>query len=207
MILTHNVPGISISFTHELNGSGDILNKELVEVIQTLYPNRVFNNCLEWCSGPGFLGFAVLGNQLCNTLHLSDIYEPAKEIVNKTIQDNNLEDCVKFYVSDNFKSIPTGTKFDLIIANPPHFNCDPYAPLLTDQRRYKDTDWATHHDFFNNVKPFLADDGKILLVENIWGSGVTTFEKMIADNNLKISNHLLSKRFQYDIWYLEVSHM
>jgi methylase of polypeptide subunit release factors len=179
MILTHPVPGIDVSFTHELNGSGDILGAELVEVIQTLYPGRVFNNCLEWCSGPGFLGFSILGNKLCRNLHLSDIYEPAKLIVNKTISDNKLTDCVNFYLSDNFKNIPTNMKFDLIVANPPHFNCDPYAPLLTDQRRYKDSDWAIHQDFFNNVKSFLTPDGKILLIENIWGCGLTTFEKII----------------------------
>ena len=27
----------------------------------------------EWCSGPGFIGFSMLGNGLCETLCLSDI--------------------------------------------------------------------------------------------------------------------------------------
>ena len=193
-------------FTDEVNGAGDLMTDDIADLVKSWYPNQVFKNCLEWCSGPGFLGFSILSHGLCNTLHLSDIYPLAGAVVKQTIALNGLEHKVNFHLSDNFKSFDNDLTFELSIANPPHFACDPYAPVLTDPRRYKDTDWNTHRNFFNNVKQHLSPDGKIILMENIWGSGLTTFEQMISHNDLKINRHQLSDKFKWDIWYLEVTH-
>jgi methylase of polypeptide subunit release factors len=195
---------IKVIYTDETNGAGDLMLEDLFTTIRRLYPNRVFNHCLEWCSGPGFIGFGLLDQGICKNISLSDVYEPAKELVNQTIKENNLTN-VNFYLSNNFDNIPKGTKFDLIIGNPPWFSNDPYAVVLTDPRRYKDTDWQIHQDFFNNAKDYLTKDGVILLLENVWGSGVSTFEKMILNNGFEF-RHMLNETYPMDMWYLEVTY-
>lgn len=197
--------GLSVVFTDETNGMGDLLMGDALHTIQKLYPGKIFSNCLEWCSGPGFLGFTLLGAGLCERIVLSDIFEPAEKIIKRTVINNGLDNKVKFYCSDCFDNIPETEKFDFIIANPPHFSFSPYAPHLSDPRKFKDEGWNIHRKFFSQVYNYLTDDGKILLLECSWGSNLDIFKDMIEQNNLKISNHFPSEKLFMDIWYLEVT--
>ena len=195
---------ITVKYTDETSGAGELMIEDLLKTIKSLYPTRKFDHCLEWCAGPGFIGFSLLDRGICNKLSLSDVYEPIEDLVKSTIDQNNLTN-VNFFLSNNFNNIPKGTKFDLIIGNPPWFSNDPYAVVLTDPRRYKDPDWQIHKDFFENAKEYLAKDGVILLLENVWGSGISTFEKMILDNGFEF-RHMLNETYPMDMWYLEITH-
>jgi methylase of polypeptide subunit release factors len=203
-----DVYGISVYHTAITHGGGIPIYPDFALTVQDQYPNRTFNNCLEWCAGPGFIGFALLAKQICNHLTLADIYQPSIDLVNATIKFNKLNSNTSVFLSDNFKSIPSN-KFDLIVGNPPHFSNDVYAKYLphwkhTGNRIYQDTNWKIHYDFFKSVKEFMTDDCKILLIENIRGCSEETFKDVIFDNGLEITNHFLSPTLSTNYWYLEI---
>jgi methylase of polypeptide subunit release factors len=49
---------------------------------------------LEWCAGPGFIRFALLGYGLCNTLCLADINPEAVEACRLTVTQTGLAERV-----------------------------------------------------------------------------------------------------------------
>jgi hypothetical protein len=106
--------GIKIKYHPSMEGGGIYRSPMFIEVLSLIAPNRIFNHCLEWCSGPGFIGFSLLDRGICNNLSLSDVYEPIEELVKSTIDQNNLTN-VNFFLSNNFDNIPKDIKFDLII--------------------------------------------------------------------------------------------
>ena len=105
----------------------------------------------EWCCGPGFIGFSMLGNGLCETLCLSDINPAAVSSCQHTVRVNKLSDRVSVYQSDNLKSIPRSEMWNLIVSNPPHF-IDQYEGDI----RAHDPDWRIHRNFFETVSDHLA---------------------------------------------------
>jgi 16S rRNA G1207 methylase RsmC len=78
---------------------------------------RVF----EWCAGPGFIGFSMLGHGLCSSLCLADINPEAVRACQRTVSENGLSDRVSVYCSDNLLNIPATERWDLVVSNPPHF--------------------------------------------------------------------------------------
>ncbi len=205
-----NVYGLKVFYTKETHGGGIPIFPDFINVIKTLYPNKKFNNCLEWCAGPGFIGFAVLANNISSQITLLESYQPALDLAQLTIKENNLDNIVTLCLSDNFKSVTNDSKFDLIVGNPPHYCTDVYAKHIkywesTSKRIYYDKEWSTHFDFFRTVYSKLTDDGKILLVENIRGSSEETFLDILKENNLRITNHFFSPSMPTNYWYLEIS--
>jgi methylase of polypeptide subunit release factors len=138
---------------------------------------RVF----EWCSGPGFIGFSMLGNDLCETLCLSDINPAAVSSCQQTVRVNKLGDRVSVYQSDNLENIPGSEMWNLIVSNPPHF-VDQYEGDI----RAHDPEWQIHKNFFETVSKHLAEDGMIVLQENNRGSTVETFRSMIEQSGHEI---------------------
>lgn len=207
---TLDVFGINVKFTDDLNGGGVINHSDFVIALKKKYNNRVFDNCMEWCSGPGFIGFSILATKICNNLTLADKHTPAIESAQLTIAENNLHNVTTF-VSDNFSNIPCDLRFDLIVGNPPHYNSSLYLKhhpewKSIDERIYRDTDWNTHRTFFKEVKNYLAPNGKILLVEAVRGSSEETFYQMAKDSGLRISDHFFSPTRPEHSWYLEIEH-
>lgn len=192
----------------ELDGFGFMTVRDAVSCFHHFAQGRKFFNALEWCCGPGYFGLAALATGLTAKVSFSDISPLAQDVMHETFDINNL-DC-EFYLSDNFKQIPTQT-FDLIVANPPHFNMsrpawqDDGTVTEHDLRRMQDLDWRIHQDFFNNVNDYLSDDGKIMLMENVTGSRPETFEEMLSDNNLKITNFSNSVNHADIVYYIEIS--
>ena len=192
-----------IYWTDEIDGCGNTMIDDFLDATSFISGDRKFFNALEWCSGPGFWGFGLLFTGVVEKITLSDIWEPNKPAVLQTILANNLDHNAQFFLSDNFKEIPKQT-FDLIVANPPHFNMDPYEQHYDDPRKYKDKDWKIHKDFFDNVGDYLSKDGIIVLAENVWGSNPNIFEPMLQKNNLKITHDFASKQYPLDMWYLGI---
>ena len=71
----------------------------------------------EFGSGPGFIGFSLLSNGLCDSLCLIDINPEAVKLCKKTIQENKLESKVSIYLSDGLSNIPSSEKWDLVVSN------------------------------------------------------------------------------------------
>ena len=74
---------ITVFYEHLLNGGG----LEHCDHVVNTFTNTIgkVNHVFEFCSGPGFFGFGLLANNLCNKLTLSDINLEAINLCNKTI--------------------------------------------------------------------------------------------------------------------------
>ena len=138
---------------------------------------RVF----EWCAGPGFIGFSMLGFGLCDTLCLADINPDAVRACRRTIAENGLAERVAVYHSNNLDDIPEMERWDLVVGNPPHFDW-----TQTGEARFADSGWNIHRRFFQSVGRFLKPGGVILVQENNHGSTVETFRQMIEETGLSI---------------------
>jgi methylase of polypeptide subunit release factors len=196
-----------------MDGGGTWFGQEYATVLSTLYPNRQFRNCLEWCAGPAFIGYNILDHGLCKHLTLIEIHDETAAQSERSRSDshNKCVDQVTIYNSGTISDIPAEKQFDLIVGNPPHF---PHASVDPDVSRIESDDgWRVHRDFFANVKPRLAPDGVILLQENMIGSTVETFEKCIQHAGLQVRQWFRSpKWFKYpedncQIYYIEIVHV
>lgn len=157
--------GIEVAHLPTLDGGGPRTWPDFVRMVR----ERVgpVDHAYEWCAGPGYIGFALLGSGLCNRLTLADINPLAVEACHETIRLNALEDRVSVYLSDNLTAVPKSEVWDLIIGDPPHFP----APL---QRhiddgfllRSVDPDWSIHRAFFAQVPAHTKPGTHLLLSES-----------------------------------------
>lgn len=173
--------GIRVSYKGYLDGGGRGFGRDFIPLLQQYglpKQGRVF----EWCAGPGFIGFSMLGHGLCSSLCLADINPEAVQACQHTVSENALSDRVSVYCSDNLLNIPSSERWDLVVSNPPHF-IDEYLGSL----RGHDPDWSIHREFLRTVEPFLKPGGVILLQENNAGSTVETFRPMIEQSGLKVA--------------------
>jgi methylase of polypeptide subunit release factors len=138
---------------------------------------RVF----EWCAGPGFIGFSLLGFGFCDTLCLADINRHAVRACQRTVAENGLKERVSVYLSDNLEDIPLSESWDLVVGNPPHFD---WTQL--NEARFGDPGWNIHRRFFRSVGRFLKPGGVILIQENNHGSTAETFRQMIEEAGFSI---------------------
>jgi methylase of polypeptide subunit release factors len=191
-----------------MDGGGTWFGQEYIDIIKQYYPGRVFERCYEWCAGPAFIGFGILDHGLCNSLTVSDIYPEAIKRVNETASLHNLSN-VSAYATGTISGLPEHEKFDLVVANPPHFlECpgdDNYQRIAVDQN------WAAHQEFFENIGKHLLPGGIILLQENQAGSlnREHDFEPFITSAGLEITA-VINSPSHYDptqhtqIYYIEI---
>jgi len=212
-IIQVDLEGYLISTSGQLDGYGLKHITDIANSFYTLLKGKSVTNGMEWCSGPGYIGFVLLKHNIIKHCVFSDIHKPVSDVINKSIKDNLLSNRAKFIHSDNFSNIPK-QKFDIIFGNPPHFSfADDWKPenqeefdLYDEDRKHLDKDWNIHRDFFSNVSEYLEKDGCILLMENIKGSNLGTFNSMIIENNLKVTQAFPSKEWPEDIWYMKIQH-
>jgi len=179
--LKTTIAGISISYRRDLDGGGRGFGQDFIPLLKKRnMPTQ--QRTFEWCSGPGFIGFSILGNGLTKTLSLADVNVEAVEACLLTVRENNLNDKVSAYLSDNLCSIPPTEQWNLIVANPPHF-ADSWDE---DDCLAFDKNWHLHREFFSQVGTFLSPGGVIILQENNRGSTVQTFGPMIETSGLSI---------------------
>jgi len=191
------------------DGGGTWFGQEYIEILQQRYQKK-WNRCLEWCSGPGFIGFGILSHGLCNHLVLQDYHAPLATHIALTAQANNCVPNVEFHCGTSISCMPA-QQFDLVVANPPHYLECPGDENY--QRLAVDPGWKSHIDFFHHIPKYLHPDGTILLQENQAGSlrGVHEFWDMIHSNHLKITSYWSSSRFwdtngPNQIYYIEIQH-
>ncbi|WP_158895671.1 methyltransferase [Amycolatopsis anabasis] len=185
---TVDCDGILVHHAEHLDGGGNNFGKAYIPFIQRHFASP--QSILEWCCGPGYIGFSLLARGLCHTLSLADINEEATAACRKTVQHNHLTEHVSVFRSDCFDDIPTGLRWDLIVGNPPHVNTK--TPGETDfQRRkprviYLDQDWDIHRRFYKQAPHHLKPGGNVILQEKYKFSRPETFQPMITDSGLSI---------------------
>lgn len=183
---TTTINGIEIHYNEELHLGTLSFNSGFVELLDLLYPEKIFNNCLDWCSGAGFIGFSLFGRNIISELTLLDIYDPAIEACNKTISALNT-DKIATIQADTISKLQKMNQYDLIVGNPPWM---PHYVLFKDSgklRRNTDIGFSIHADFFKHAKDYLTPDGKIVLLEGFFSSSPLDFKPMIEENGMVIT--------------------
>ena len=223
------VEGSDIFYTPETNGGGDHFFPEYYDLVSEFY-GRV-GHLMEWCSGPGFIGYGMMACNICAHLTLLDKFKPAVDIDKKTAENSFIKHGLDFvdtetiyhrrvfprttvYHSDTC-SVLSDHKIDLVVGNPPHFECKEDAikalsklggtPLFNDHLSeiLLDSNWDAHRDMFDEVSTRLSDDGIICLQLHSGGSSPDTFKSMIEESGMRITATFDSAKYD-DIYYMEV---
>ena len=172
--------GVRVSYKRHLDGGGSTFGQDFVPLLRRRGMPKVAR-AFEWCAGPGFIGFSLLAQGLCETLCLADVNPEAVAACQRSVARNRLEAKVAVYLSDNLEDIPAAEQWDLVVSNPPHFIDSGIGHL-----RYHDPDWRVHRGFFGTVARHLKPGGVVVLQENNAGSTPDTFTAMIADAGLRL---------------------
>lgn len=196
-----------VSYQSFEDGGGTWFGQEYVRELQRYH--RQFDRCLEWCSGPGFIGFALLAHGICNNLTLIDRHAPSAASVAATVQQNHCQDRARFYNLDRVALLPPTERFDLVVANPPHYlECPGDANY---QRLAVDPGWHAHEEFYQNIGRYINPGAVILMQENQAGSlgGPAEFMPMIERNGLQVTAYWSSadhfdRSGPTQIYYLEI---
>jgi len=200
-------PHFRVSHDSAEDGGGTWFGQEYVSQLQQ-YPGG-FARCLEWCSGPGFIGFALLAHEICRDLVLMDRHAPSAASVAETVRSNHCSDHARFYCLDRIAAMPDNERFDLVVANPPHYLTCPGDDNY--QRIAVDTDWQAHEEFYRHIGSHLNPDAVILMQENQAGSllGPAEFLPMIERNGLRLTGYWTSPQYfdrsgPAQIYYMEI---
>lgn len=177
---------IAVCHTPALDGGGPRYGQDFVRFVREHF-GRV-GRVLEWCAGPGYIGFSLLANDLCATLDLAEINPIAVEACRETIRLNSLRSRARVFQSDGLDGLPVGEHWDLVVANPPHYgqgqelsNMAHRAPIL-----YMDAAWALHQRFYGAIRAFLEPTSSVVLQENHRFSHPEDFRQMIAAGGLDV---------------------
>lgn len=173
---------ISVSYLPELDGGGMTFGQQYLGVIREKLGH--VGHVFEFCAGPGFIGFSLLANGLCDRLTLADVNPAAVNAVRTTIRENHLEDRVSVYQSDCLDDIPATEKWDLVVSNPPHWDGDDEA--YKKSIRLVDPGWIIHKRFYRDVKKFLNPNASIIFQESSHATRREDFEPMIKESGLDL---------------------
>ena len=174
---------IEVVYKKNLHGGGIRFGQQFIPVVKEKFGH--VGHAFEFCAGPGFIGFSLLANKLCDKLTLADINPGAVKVCNETIKKNGLESKVTVYLSDCLDNIPETEKWDLIVGNPPHVFCateDEYKKDIT----LFDPNFNIHKKFYRDIRKFLKPAGSVLLQEHAESTSIVDFREMIEKNGLKI---------------------
>ena len=142
--------GIDVCFTEDLDGGGARYGQDIIGFVRSRIGRQ--DRTFEWCAGPGFIGFSLLGHGLTASLCLADINPAAVEACRETIRRNGLEGRVEVYLSDGLTAIPASERWNLVVGNPPHSGSADVRPEIKRPTVvYQDVGWAIHADFYASV--------------------------------------------------------
>ena len=175
---------IEVSFLWRLNGGGIIFAHEFVHIVAQRIGK--VGHVFEYCAGPGFIGFCLLANNLCDKLTVADVNPLAVEVLKDTVKNNGLQDRVAVYQADCLETIPETEQWDLVVGNPPWVLDSKNTREIT----VCDPDGRVHKNFFRDIKKYLKPRGSILFIESTWYTTADSFKAMIGDNDLELIESL-----------------
>ncbi len=152
---------IQIRYQSILDAGGTLHAPILAQYLNNRFGLRA-ENALEAFSGPGFIGFNLLSEGIANKMTFLDINPRAIESVLKTIRANNLVKKCSAYCGDNLEPLPTESKFNLVVGNPPwSFKCQGDTKGLIES----DPGWRIHWSFYKGIAKHLQPGGMVVLLE------------------------------------------
>ena len=184
---------INVRYYEDVGIGGMDFGQDFVPVVRQNF-GKVGIVC-DFAAGNGFIGFALLANNLCDRLCLTDMNPRAIEACRQTIRENRLEERVSVYESDGLKDVPATEKWDLVVGNLPHYNGS--------EEQYRkdikaiDPDWAIHKRFYSDVPAHLNDKGKVLIVEDVKASRPEMWRKMVEESGLNFVKTFKYRRIRY----------
>jgi hypothetical protein len=182
---------IKVFYRAKYDGGGRTFGQDFIKVFEYL-DLTISGHVLEWCAGPGFIGFKIKDKYNIEKLSLFDINKKLKRIIHKTVRENNLANVQVLFgskVSDISKS-----KFDLIVANPPHYSkLNDYESIRVNRQRVIDLDWKTINEFLLNVSNYMNKSSLAILQMNRKGSEFGDFLHFIELGNLNLEKLVTTK--------------
>jgi release factor glutamine methyltransferase len=126
---------------------------------------------LDFGTGSGCLAIALAVKSPAARIHALDISPDALEVAKQNATRHQVRDRIQFVAGDGFAALPDGSRFDLIISNPPYV---PGAEIESLEPEVRDHDprgaldgGADGLDFFRRfaaeARPFLQSGGRLLL--------------------------------------------
>jgi len=196
-----------VLYNDSIDGQGTLYCQFFPKVLRYLYPSRVFDRGLEWCSGAGFIGFRLLSDGIIRDVTMMDRHRPALVACQSSwaARPARLTSSGFDTVHGSQVAALAHRQFDLIVANPPNFDDGTWHPGQARHRLTQDPGWMIHDDFFRNIGSNLAKDGVILLIKNIHGSQPTDHAAAIKDGGLEIRRVFTYSQQEYE-YYLEITH-
>lgn len=174
---------IEVIYKTNLHGGGIRFGQQFIPVVKEKFGH--IGHVFEFCAGPGFIGFSLLANKLCDKLTLADVNPEAIKVCNETIKKNGLELVVSTYISDCLDDIPETEKWDLVVGNPPHVFCATEDEYKKDIILF-DPNFSIHKRFYRDIHKFLKPTGSVLLQEHTESTSIADFKEIIEKNGLKI---------------------
>ena len=167
--------GLAVFDRPDLHKGGMAFGRDFPRALNELGVGRC-GRLFEYCAGPGYIGYSLLAAGWCESLALADVNPESVAAARRTREYNAIEDRVAVYESDALDQIPASERWDLVIANPPHFLAEPREHA--DIQVY-DTGWDVHERFYSTVGAHMNPGGLVVMVENAAGSDPNLFRKMI----------------------------
>jgi len=174
---------INVYYHIEHDGGGTSFGQDFIKLFNYLnfYPT---GRVLEWCGGPGFIGFRIYDSYDVTSLTFNDINPSVVKNFNKTLKKNRLQNIL--YFIGHFNNMPK-QKFDLVLANPPHFSGkNDYPEVVIGRQRIIDENWNIHKDFFENINNFMYPDSALILQENKRASSPEIFEQLMQNTPITL---------------------
>ena len=112
--------GLKLAWRPELDGGGRRFGRDFVPMVGHLF-GRV-TRLFEFCAGPGYIGFSLLASGQCDHLVLADVNPRA---IDANARDSPAERPRRaghdLRIGMGLDDIPADERWDLVVANPPHF--------------------------------------------------------------------------------------
>lgn len=124
-------------------------------------------SALELCTGSGCLAI-VMAHVLPNAAVAAvDISKPALEVARRNVDEHGLADRVTLRAGDLFSGVARGSRYDLIVANPPYVTAEAMHALPSEYRHEPVLALAGGEDGLDLVRRILADARKHLRSEGM----------------------------------------
>jgi release factor glutamine methyltransferase len=125
---------------------------------------------LDFGTGSGCLAVFLAVNSPAATIHAVDISESALNLARQNADRHGVNERIQFHAGDGFSPLPTQTRFDLIVSNPPYIAS---AEIATLQAEVRDHDprlaldgGADGLDFYRRLAtgaaPWLKPQGRLM---------------------------------------------
>ena len=165
--------GIAVFDRPELHKGGMSFGRDFPRALNELGVGRC-GRLFEYCAGPGYIGYSLLAAGWCGSLALADVNPESVAAARRTREYNSLEDRVDVYESDALDQIPADERWDLVIANPPHFLAEPRDDA---DIQVFDAGWDVHSASISQVGAHMNPGGVVVMVENAAASDPNRFRE------------------------------